>query len=106
MRAIMLKRLLASIGLTAAIALGSALTVSGQASGTPAPPLVITAYNGAPAPANWTAPKTPWGEPDLQGVWSSDDATFPVSRPQAGQGRGGAPAAASSAAPQGLYLSD
>src|SRR5262245_46820813 len=96
MRAIMLKRLLASIGLTAAIALGSSLTVSGQGSGTPAPPLVITAYNGAPAPANWTSPKTPWGEPDLQGVWSSDDSTFGVSR---GGGRGGG-------APQGLYLSD
>ena len=25
------------------------------------------------------APKTPWGEPDLQGVWSSDDATHPAS---------------------------
>ena len=47
-------------------------------------------------PANWTAPKTPWGEPDLQGVWSSDDATFGVSR----GGRGGG------AAPTGLYLND
>ena len=45
---------------------------------------------------NWTAPKTPWGEPDLQGVWSSDDATFGVSR----GGRGGG------AAPTGLYLND
>ena len=23
----------------------------------------------APTPANWTAPKTSWGEPDLQGIW-------------------------------------
>jgi hypothetical protein len=61
------------------------------------PALVVTAFNGEPAPANWTAPKTPWGEPDLQGVWSSDDATFGVSR---GGGRGGG------AAPTGLYLSD
>ena len=109
MRPIMLKRLLTLVGLTAAIALVSWLPVSGQGSGTPAPPLVITAFNGGPAPANWTTPKTPWGEPDLQGVWSSDDATFPVSRPQPGQGRGGnagAPASASTAAPQGLYLSD
>ena len=29
------------------------------------------------------APKTPWGEPDLQGVWSTDDmAGVPMSRPQ------------------------
>ena len=105
----MCRRLLASFGLAAAIALVASLPVSGQGSGTPAPPLVITAYNGGPAPASWTPPKTPWGEPDLQGVWSSDDATFPVSRPQPGQGRGGpagAPPAASNAAPQGLYLTD
>ena len=107
----MYRRLLASFGLAAAIALVASLPVSGQGSGTPAPPLVITAYNGGPAPVNWTPPKTPWGEPDLQGVWSSDDATFPISRQQPGQGQGrggpaGAPAAASNAAPQGLYLSD
>src|SRR5579863_8086508 len=22
---------------------------------------------------NWTQPKTPWGDPDLQGTWTSDD---------------------------------
>ena len=27
---------------------------------------------GAPA-GNWTPPKTAWGDPDLQGVWTSDD---------------------------------
>src|SRR4030095_2455793 len=49
--------------------------------GQSAPPaLVITAYNGGPA-APYTVPKTPWGDPDLQGVWSSDDATMPMSRP-------------------------
>ena len=38
------------------------------------PALVITAYNGA-AHTNYVTPKTPWGEPDLQGVWSSDDTS-------------------------------
>jgi hypothetical protein len=98
MRAIMFRRLLASIGLAAVIALAASLPVSGQS--TAAPPLVITAFNGGPAPA-YTTSRTPWGDPDLQGVWSSDDATFPVSR---GGGRGGAPQA--NATPQGLYLSD
>jgi hypothetical protein len=88
------------LGVAAAIAAIAALPVSGQAQGSgpaaAAPALVITAYNGAPEPANWTPPKTPWGEPDLQGVWSSDDATFGVSR---GGGRGGP-------APTGLYLND
>jgi hypothetical protein len=79
-----MRRLCASIGLAAALALAAALPVSGQNNGsdaaTSAPPLVITAFNGAPPPPYQT-PRTPWGEPDLQGVWSSDDATFPVSRP-------------------------
>ena len=26
-------------------------------------------------PATYATPRTPWGEPDLQGVWSSDDTT-------------------------------
>ena len=74
------RRVLASLvtaGTMALIAMAS-LPLSGQ-SATPA--LVITAYNGGPA-APYTVPKTPWGDPDLQGVWSSDDATMPMSRPQ------------------------
>ena len=60
------------------------LPLSGQQGPAPsssAPPLVITAYNGGP-PINYTVPRTPWGDPDLQGVWSSDDtANIPTSRP-------------------------
>src|SRR5579871_6528851 len=26
-----------------------------------------------PAAKKWTPPKTSWGDPDLQGVWTSDD---------------------------------
>ena len=45
------------------------------------PALVITAYNGG-SPTSYATPKTPWGEPDLQGVWSSDDtAGIPRERP-------------------------
>jgi hypothetical protein len=97
----MFRRVLASLAVAVVIAAMATLPVSGQSSGqgsvaATAPQLVVTAFNGGPAPANWTSPKTPWGEPDLQGVWSSDDATFGVSR---GGGRGGA-------APTGLYLDD
>ena len=54
--------------------------MSGQ--GQSAPPLVITAYNGG-APIPYTVPKTPWGDPDLQGVWSSDDTSgIPRERPK------------------------
>jgi hypothetical protein len=65
----------------AVVALGAASwTVSGQKSA--APPLVITAYNGE-APIPYTVPKTPWGDPDLQGVWSSDDTSgIPRERPK------------------------
>jgi hypothetical protein len=98
----MLNRVLASFLAAAVIAIAAALPASGQAPSqgsiaATAPALVITAYNGGPPPPNWNPPKTPWGEPDLQGVWSSDDATFGISR---GGGRGGG-------APQtGLYLDD
>src|SRR5687768_3945924 len=82
----------------AAVVVATQLPMAGQSA--PAPPLVITAFNGGPTPA-YTVPRTPWGDPDLQGVWSSDDATFGVSR--GGRGRGGA---AAPAEPQGLYLND
>jgi hypothetical protein len=55
-------------------------SVSGQRAA--APPLVITAYNGGAA-IPYTVPKTPWGDPDLQGVWSSDDTSgIPRERPK------------------------
>ena len=75
------RRVLASLGAATTMTLVAmaSLPVSGQSSA--APPLVITAYNGGSAAA-YTVPKTPWGDPDLQGVWSSDDATMPMSRPQ------------------------
>jgi hypothetical protein len=35
------------------------------------------------AATNWTPPKTAWGEPDLQGVWTSDDSIgVPFERPR------------------------
>jgi len=55
-------------------------SVSGQRAA--APPLVITAYNGGP-PIPYVTPRTAWGDPDLQGVWSSDDTSgIPRERPK------------------------
>jgi hypothetical protein len=76
--------------------------------GTP-PPLVITAFGGKPV--TYTAPRTPWGDPDLQGVWSSDDMEGVGIAAGAGRGgRGGAPPAAAApaatAGPPPLYLTD
>jgi len=45
--------------------------------------IAIAAQSGRGAPADWTTPKTTWGEPDLQGVWTSDDSMdVPYERPK------------------------
>jgi len=56
----------------AAIALGQG--ASGQAK--------AAAAKKAPATTSWTQPKTPWGDPDVQGTWTSDDCIgTPLQRP-------------------------
>ena len=91
----MRRRILVSSGIaaTAVFVAILALPLQGQSrstigAGTPA--LVITAYNGGPA-LPYTVPRTPWGDPDLQGIWSSDDATMPVGARGGGGGRPGGP---------------
>ena len=43
-------------------------------------------------PKGWTHPKTPWGDPDLQGMWPiSYVGSVPLERCQGGSGRGGTP---------------
>ena len=45
-----------------------------------APPLVVTAFGDKPAPP-YAGHRTSWGDPDLQGAWSSDDTSgIPMSR--------------------------
>jgi hypothetical protein len=85
----MRKRVFASIGLAALVALTASLPVSGQGQArvTSAPPLVVTAYNGGD-PFPYTTPRTAWGDPDLQGVWSSDDTSgIPLDRQPAASTR-------------------
>ena len=63
----MTPRIVASAGLLGmALAIGSLTTqVSGQ------------------SPAGWTAPRTPWGEPDIQGLFTTDDELgVPFERPE------------------------
>src|SRR5688572_30462779 len=58
----------------------SGALVSGQQSRATPPALVVTAFGGKAV--EYKAPRTPWGDPDLQGVWSSDDLeNVPMSRP-------------------------
>jgi hypothetical protein len=80
----MTMRQLGSLGALGAL-IGASVLIShplaGQAQGA-APPLVITAFGDKTAP-RYVRHRTSWGEPDLQGVWSSDDtAGIPMSRPE------------------------
>jgi hypothetical protein len=88
----MTKRRLSFVGAAAAVAGVWALTstsVFTQTQTSGAPPLVITAYGGKTPAVPYKSPKTPWGEPDLIGVWSSDDsAGIGMSRQQNCDGRG------------------
>ena len=96
----------AGLGTLALLAIAADNTVSGQASPQP-PPLVITAFGGKPVA--YKAPRTPWGDPDLQGVWSSDDMENVPMAAGGGRGaRGGGPAAAAAAPGQvpPLYIDD
>jgi len=69
------------VGALATIALVALATLPVSSQVGSAPALVITAYNGGP-PTSYRVPKTPWGDPDLQGVWSSDDTSgIPRDRP-------------------------
>jgi hypothetical protein len=47
-----------------------------------AAPVFGQAAKVAPAAKTWTQPKTPWGDPDLQGTWTDDDCIgTPLNRP-------------------------
>src|SRR5213083_2805023 len=71
-------RMWISIVVLAAGLAGFSLLAAGQT----AKPATQTKAAPKPAPAAkaWTAPKTPWGDPDLQGVWN-DATSTPLQRP-------------------------
>jgi hypothetical protein len=74
--------------------------------GTP-PPLVVTAFGGKPV--TYKAPRTPWGDPDLQGVWSSDDMEnvgIAGGGGRGGRGARGGDAQPAPAGPPPLYLDE
>jgi hypothetical protein len=66
---------IALIGAAAAAAAGAA-AVSAQAKGS------AESQAAARVDPTWTPPKTPWGHPDLQGIWTTDDMRgIPQQRP-------------------------
>src|SRR5688572_24491491 len=65
-----LATLLAAVGL---VALTATVLVAQRASG-----------SAPAAKASWVHPRTPWGDPDLEGVWTSDNNfSIPLERPAA-----------------------
>src|SRR5580765_3778832 len=79
----MSRRLPNSLGALAAVLTAMtlpAVSVAGQA---PAPAARAAAAKPAAAPARpYVQPKTPWGDPDLQGIWN-DATSTPLQRPAA-----------------------
>jgi hypothetical protein len=70
-----------------AVFISSALLIAqsaAQASKPASPKPATTAAKAGPAAKAWTPKKTPWGDPDLQGVWN-DATSTPLQRP-AGKG--------------------
>ena len=78
----------------------AARTASASPAATDTPPAAAppaAAASAAPAPAAaapaatdaaaWAPPQTPWGDPDLQGIWSSGYILTPLERPAAFEGR-------------------
>ena len=55
----------------------SALAVGGGAAGTGA----VGAQSPSADAGDFTAPRTPWGDPDLQGIWSTGYIETPMERP-------------------------
>ena len=76
----MRSQLLTACGVTISLcALASLIPVHTDAQGAQAAATSPTKTSGA---SNWSAPKTPWGHPDLQGVWTTDlEIGVPVERP-------------------------
>src|SRR5215831_7622186 len=80
----MSRRFLSSVSAALVISGGLVSIVSGG----PAPLAAAVSFPGqagqprkAPAKtAMWTVPRTPWGDPDLQGVWN-DATSTPLARP-------------------------
>ena len=80
------KALRAVVAITAIVGLARSID-AGQRRETPAETLAA-----ATRTPGWVPPKTAWGHPDLQGVWTSDDMrSVPTQRPDSFAGRASSP---------------
>ena len=90
----MLNRVVQLIVATVCAGVASSVVVGGQAQ--PARPDArslsgsdtVKAFIASRVQKNWTPPKTPWGDPDLSGVFTNkDEANTPLERPEEWAGR-------------------
>lgn len=75
----MSRRLLVSLIALVALIVAAKLPFSAAIAQSPTPKPTVKPASAAPA-KKWTSPRTAWGEPDLQGVWSYATIT-PLERP-------------------------
>jgi hypothetical protein len=82
----MSRRIMTSAGVLA-VAIGLLTTVSVTGQGGALPPRVAATPTHTAAKA-WAPPRTPWGDPDLEGIWPSTDMVgVPFERPAELAGR-------------------
>jgi hypothetical protein len=74
----MRKQALTFVGVAAIVILGMAVS-NGQVPGATPPSKLGVA-------ASWSAPRTPWGDPNLEGIWSSGYVDTAMERPKQFQG--------------------
>jgi len=85
----MSQRVLTSVSfLAGAIAVVSllAVPVAGQAPAAGAKPATASQTKTTSTAKPWTTPRTPWGDPDMQGIWNNATST-PLQRPDALTGK-------------------
>ena len=84
----MCKRFCLSLSATAVLAL-STMSIVGHAQNAPPPPpptAIVSAWHAQFT--KWTPPRTPWGDPDIQGNFTAtDEIDTPLERPAAFEGR-------------------
>ena len=85
----MSSRMLASLVVTGAMAVGAFVSPEAQAPTAAATtPEAVKAFIASRMARDWTPPKTPWGDPDIQGVFTTkDEANTPFERPAEWAGR-------------------
>ena len=77
----------AAPAVAAAAPAGAPAPAAVPAAAVPAAAVPAAAAASAADADAWTVPRTPWGDPDLQGIWSSGYILTPLERPDAFEGR-------------------